>query len=223
MSVETPLRVVKRLIGSLPRRGLWGLLLLTGCHCAVAADERVHAGDTQNFSLVQTQATNGLAALLESNFQVAAGSIPLPGQSLVAEGDLTRLLALNVDQRVLGALTDGVGVNFSMGDWGGLSLNLYSRRNAKGPGKRWNLNPAGPYPMASAPRFWSLGGSLDLVRNSDGRKHIVFVPQLLLDFDALTGSHNRLVAFMQYANWRPGLGQAAQDEKIPQVALRLQF
>ena len=121
------------------------------------------------------------------------------------------------------SLMNGASVNYSMGTRGGLHLELYSRRNPEGPGQRWNLNPAEPAAAALQPRFWSLGGSLDQVRTHNGGQQIVFVPQLVLDFAALSGSHRPFEAVLQYANWGPTPGALMLDQSLLQVAVRLQF
>lgn len=198
------------------RPGILGLLLGFGVHGAGAAV-------AQDFALVQARATDNLPASVRRNLPVAAPAAAFSGSPLIFAGDPARLMSLTVDHRILGAIRDGVGVNFSMGDLGGLHLNLYSRRNPKGPGQRWNLNPAGPGAAAALPQLWSLGGTLDLVRDNNGSRQIALVPQLLLNFDALGGSPNGFQAFVQYANWRPAAGEARVDEKVPQIALRLRY
>src|SRR6476646_6036146 len=100
--------------------------------------------------------------------RVLVAAVPEAGQPLIAENDTARLIALNVDSTVLGALRDGMAVKLSMGDLGGLRLNLYKRRNAKSGGQAYELNPDGA-DAAPARQFWSLGGSLDLVRDTSGR------------------------------------------------------
>lgn len=176
--------------------GMGALLLWSSAHCAVAAD-----GVWPGASLAQTQ----LATAQDT------------------ESDLARLLTLTVDHRILGAWSDGAGVNFNMGTLGGLHFDLYSRRDPEGPGQRWDLTPAAPDAMASVPRFWSLGGSLDQVRTRNGGRQIVFVPQLVLDFAALPGNHRPFEAVLQYANWSPTPGKLMLDQNLVQVAVRLQF
>jgi hypothetical protein len=203
---------------------LLGLLLWSGTYgVATAVTANTGSDAARDFALVQARATDDLPPRLRRDLPVAVHAAPVSGNRLIADGDLARLLAVSVDQRILGAIRDGVGVIFSMGELGGLHLNLYSRRNPKGPGQRWNLNPAGVGVAAALPQFWSLGGSLDLARSGDGGRQIVFVPQLLLNVDALTGSDNRFQIFMQYANWRPATGEPALDEKVPQITLRLRY
>ncbi len=176
--------------------GMAGLLLWSSAQCAVAADD-VWPG----------------ASPVQTDLAIAEG----------AEGDLARLLTLTVDHRILGAWSDGAGVNFNMGNRGGLHLELYSRRDSEGPGQRWDLNPAAPDAMAPASRFWSLGGSLDQVRTRNGGRQIVFVPQLVLDFAALPGNNRPFEALVQYANWSPTPGKLMLDQNLLQVAVRLQF
>jgi hypothetical protein len=129
------------------------------------------------------------------------------------------LLALGVDRRLSGSVRDGIGMDYRVGGLGGLQLNLYSRRDTPNPGRSWNLNAETP----EATAFWLLGGSLDVARDRNDRQQVVFVPRLLLDFDALTERNHRLQAFVQYAPWHSSPGQATPDEGITQVAFRLRF
>lgn len=117
-----------------------------------------------------------------------------------------------------GALRDGIGMDYRLGLRGGLQFNLYAPRRARGAGRSWNLNAEAP----DATAFWLLGGSLDLARDGEERE-VVFVPQLLLDFDALTARDRTLQVFVQYAPWQAPSGLAGPDELMAQVALRLRF
>jgi hypothetical protein len=211
------------------RRVTYGVLLWAAAQGAVAAEEpgAAHARPAyaRNLAVLQVQVPNGMpmgiAGPIADHLRVPQGAVPAAGQPLIVEDFSARLIAMNVDSTVLGALRDGVAVNFSMGDFGGLQLNLYKRRNARTAGQQFDLNPGAP--DAPPARFWSLGGSLDLVRNSEGHREVVFVPQLLLDFDALDASTSHFQVFVQYAGWKAAPGQAASDEKVPQVAVKLRF
>jgi hypothetical protein len=203
-------------------------MLWCGAHAAAASEDSFgkHAAipspavAARNLAVVQVQGEPAPGGFI-TDFHVPQGVLPVAGQPLIADNGTARLLAMNVDSSVLGAMRDGVAVTFSVGDLGGLNLNLYKRRNAKTAGQQFDLNPAAD--DSPQQHFWSLGGSLDLVRNNDGHREIVFVPQLLLDFDALTGAHSQFQAFLQYATWKPAPGQAATDQRMPQVAVKLRF
>lgn len=196
---------------------LLALLLGSGVHGAAAAGP----GAAGIPALVQARVADYLPAGLSGDVSRAAAGPFLGGPPAVTE-DMARLLEVSVDHRVLGAIRDGVGVNFSLGELGGLHLNLYSRRNPKGPGQRWNLNPVAAA-AATAPRLWSLGGALDLVRSGTGHRQVAFVPQLLLNLDALTDNPQRLQAFLTYARWRQAPGEMTIDEEVPQISVRLRY
>lgn len=117
------------------------------------------------------------------------------------------------------SLRDGIGMDYRLGGLGGLQFNLYAPRRARRAGRSWNLNAENP----DATAFWLLGGSLGLARDGDDRQEIVFMPQLLLDFNALTPHDRALQAFVQYAPWHVPRGLAGPDELMAQAALRLRF
>lgn len=118
------------------------------------------------------------------------------------------------------ALRDGIGMNYRLGNLGGgLQFNLYAPRRPRNASRSWNLNAEPP----DAAAFWLLGGSLDLARNGDARSEVVFVPQLLLDFNALTERDRALHAVVQYAPWHAPPGLRGPDELMAQIALRLRF
>src|SRR6266850_5595965 len=98
------------------RRALYGVMLWLGAvHTAAAGDDggtRFHTQQSpavaaRNVAVVQIHAP-GLAGLLHSDFMIPANAIPQPGQPLIADYGTTRLIALDIDSRVLGALRDGV-------------------------------------------------------------------------------------------------------------------
>jgi len=137
---------------------------------------------------------------------------------LATGGVIQPLVSFSGDRRSSGRVRDGLGMDYRLGERGGLQFNLYSRRHARGPGQSWNLNAEAP----DATAFWLLGGSLDLARDRHDRQQVVFVPRLLLDFDALTERDHRLQAFVQYAPWPSSPGRT-QDDNMTQVAFRLRF
>lgn len=145
---------------------------------------------------------HGAAAADRPPFPIASGGVAQP------------LLSPGTDRRLSGRMRDGVGMDYRLGGLGGLQLNLYSRRDTARPGRSWNLNAQAP----DATAFWLLGGSLDVVRDQ-----VVFVPRLLLDFDALTERDHGLQAFVQYGPWHSSSSRATRDQTMTQVAFRLRF
>lgn len=135
------------------------------------------------------------------------------------------LLAARVTGDELDNLRKGMGVDLTLPELGTFSFNLYSRSEALQDGKRWRLIPAGtPLPQAGG-QNWSLGGSLDVIRGTpDGRRELVFVPQLTMNLNALTGAPGKLDASVIYTRWRCAAARDVTDESpVLQLAVKWWF
>ena len=130
------------------------------------------------------------------------------------------MMQMSVNTR--SSLRDGLGFDVAVPDFGSFHLNLYTRRNARTPGKRWSMNLTSGE-VSEPERPWSLGGSLELVRTQDGARQAAFVPELLLDFGALT---NRPIAFsasLKYSKFRSLHDKRSLDEDMPQLSFNWRF
>src|SRR4029077_3865220 len=96
------------------RRVLYGIGLWLGTQAAGAAQDpaaRLHAPQsaavsTSSVAMMQIHAPGGLAGYVHSELRIPVDALPAPVQPLIAEYGTTRLIALNVDSTVLGALRD---------------------------------------------------------------------------------------------------------------------
>lgn len=123
-------------------------------------------------------------------------------------------------------LRGGIGVDIDLPEAGNLHLNLLPPRrdNATGQGLRWQLSVDEEQDLR---RVWSLGGTLDRVRNGDspgqlGEPKLAITPQLILDVDALTGMSGDARLTVQRAQWRDS--RSGDDVgRVWQVNLRWRF
>lgn len=125
----------------------------------------------------------------------------------------------------LAKIGKGLGVDLALPQLGYFHLNLYAGRGDVTGGKRWRIDPQGFALPDSAERLWSLGGSLAVEQGANGRRQLTFVPQLVLNLDAVTHLSGRLQAVLSYHNWRSQAdrGLAEQQGAVPQISLRWRF
>lgn len=118
----------------------------------------------------------------------------------------------------------GLGVDFVLPEFGYFHLNLYSGRNDAIGGKRWRVEPQGFALPDSGERLWSLGGSLAVEQGANGHRQLTFIPQLVLNVDAITHMSGRMQAVISYHNWRSPVDRMPADQgAVPQVSLRWRF
>jgi hypothetical protein len=122
----------------------------------------------------------------------------------------------------LSTLRKGMGVDLAIPEFGYVHLNLYSGRDGPNRGKRWRVNPDGMALPESHDRFWSLGGSLDLVKpDRNSRRQIVFVPQLILNVDQIATIPGHMQMSMTYSRWNsPVSGLLQESGTVPQVSFK---
>jgi hypothetical protein len=118
----------------------------------------------------------------------------------------------------------GLGVDFVLPEFGYFHLNLYTGRNDATGGKRWRIDPQGFALPDSAEHLWSLGGSLAMEQGANGHRQLTFVPQLVLNLDAITRTSGRMQAVISYHNWRSQVDRMPTDQgAVPQVSLKWRF
>ena len=212
------------------RRLLYGLLLLAASPGALAADELASVGRfkaspvavvSQQFMVATLQ---GLVLLnaddsAENSATRLGNTYPRVGLDTVTarvsgvENGDAPLFRVAVAED--GSIRDGVGFDLALPDIGNFHLNLYARHNARTSGKRWSMSGEG-----SAPRTWSIGGTLELVRTVDGDKQLAFVPELLVDLDNSRTRYLPFQASLKFANWRSLQDRASLDEQVPQLMFK---
>lgn len=130
---------------------------------------------------------------------------------------------------------NGLGLDLGLPESGNMHLSLYSGKDGFSHGKRWDMDglagPAGDGfgPVDAAPRLWSIGASLDLVRfrstvegpGPDSR--VVVNPQLRLDVDALTGLGGDCELLVQGTQWRDADARAVDTHRVVQVSMKWKF
>lgn len=117
----------------------------------------------------------------------------------------------------------GLGVDLALPELGYFHLNLFTGRNDATGGKRLRIDPQGFDLPQSTNRLWSLGGSLALERDAPGEhRQVRFVPQLVLNLDAITHVSGRMQAVISYHNWRSQVDRGPSDDQgpVPQVTLK---
>ena len=215
------------------RRLLYGILLLAASPGAIAADGTADLGKYRSASTA-TAVTAGqaLVATLQGLVMISTEEIVSPATPLFGHTGYPRMALDTVTARVYeGAesprfrvagdgrsLRDGMGFDLDVGTVGTFHLNLYSRRNANGDGRRSALKEDDDAP-APEPR-WSIGGTLELVRTIDGDRFVAVVPELLID---LAGAETRYLPFqasLKHANWRSVAEKAAMDERVLQLTFQ---
>jgi hypothetical protein len=222
------------------RRALYALLMGSATlPTLVAADGSLPAAH-RRLPLVQTSAP----MRLDGNVLLARDPFA-PGGALLAYGGLEPLLShaaglgpdfafvpvgdLLLTAHFLGTdlskIDKGLGVDLAIPELGYFHLNLFTGRDGPAAGKRWQINPQGFELPQSTDRLWSLGGSLAVERDQPGgHRHLLFVPQLVLNLGAITHASGRLEALVSYHNW---LGLPHQPQtvagRVPQLSLRWSF
>lgn len=121
----------------------------------------------------------------------------------------------------------GLGLDLHMPGFGKVFFDLYSPDKDKGhPGVRMQLGgedeAAVPDLAASNNRLWSLGGSVDLVRDADGNKQLVVNPQLKINLKPTTQSET-LKATVVYGYWRSATENVTANERVLQAEIRWNF
>ncbi|MBV8063615.1 MAG: hypothetical protein JOY51_08465 [Nevskia sp.] len=162
-------------------------------------------------------AYQGASALLTNARTISADFALVPaGNSLLT----AHFLGDDLD-----TLSKGLGVDMLLPGVGYFHMNLYSGKDGPNLGRRWQLNPSGFSLPQSANRFWSLGASLDVEKVSPtGKRSLVFVPQLVMNLDAVVPMSGRLQAIVSYHNWHSNAGVAQPDVgQVPQVSLKWSF
>lgn len=224
------------------RRALYSMLLMSTSLPSLADDggtqhkaaPRPHLPHVQLGSVAQresdllllrdpTQAGGGVYAYDGASALLAHARGIGPDFALAPMGD--SLLTAHFLGSSLDNLAKGMGVDVLVPELGYFHLNLYSGRDGPNRGQRWQLNPQGFALPESADHFWSLGGSLNLEQaGANGRRSLVFEPQLVLNLDAVVPVRGRLSAVVSYHNWHSGAGVARPDVgEVPQVFLRWSY
>jgi hypothetical protein len=121
------------------------------------------------------------------------------------------------------SLRDGLGFDVAVPELGNFHLNLYTRRNARTPGRRWSMNLSSGEVTEDAGRAWSLGGSLELVRTRDGARQAAFVPELMLDLGALSARPIAFSVSLKYTSFRSLHDKRALDAEVPQLGFTWRF
>lgn len=213
------------------RRFLYGLLLLAAAPGAMAADEMASIGRykaappvASTAEKLVTATLQGLVLLhatdeqstLQPNGYPRLGLDTVTGR--VADTALADSPLFSVAVSEGGAIRDGLGFDMALPDVGNFHLNLYARSGARTSGKRFTMSGD-----ATPARSWSLGGSLELVRTTDGSKHVAFVPELLLDVDTAGKRYLPFQASVKFANWRSLAERESLDEQALQVTFKWQL
>lgn len=89
----------------------------------------------------------------------------------------------------------------------------------------WQLNVAGLFPFSIGPTSWSIGGFADYIGEVEGpfgttEAHLLFVPQILWDIGAMSGSPGIIQAGIEYSYWRNKFGIDGVDEKVIQLMIK---
>lgn len=214
------------------RRLLYGILLLAASPGAIAADELAAVGQHRPQPSAPArivQATLQGLVLLHAE-RVEAPDTPIQGAAyprIALDTVTARLLEpaamdtllLRIEVHQDGLLRDGVGFDLEVPDFGMFHLNLYSRRNAATAGKRWALG-VGDTGVDPPSQTWSLGGTLEMVRTTEGGRHLAFVPELLVDLARGETRYLPFQASLKLAHWRSLSEREALDDVVPQLAFR---
>ena len=211
------------------RRGLYGLMLwISQPFSAEAADDAAAQAEPK-----ARRATIDIQVQPAENPGDPAGwrvgvstSDPRMMPALSPLAERLRRQRWNFD-RNLPNLRAGIGLDIDLPDAGNLHLNLLPPKSNVGPsaqGLRWKLSADD---IGNTGKLWSLGGTLDRVRSSDGpgepgEQKLTVTPQLMLDVDALAGMKGDARLMIQRAQWRDG--QSGEDlGQVWQVNLRWRF
>lgn len=220
-------------LGNRLRRLLYGALLLAASPGAIAVDPlgavgqfrpqtavapvRLLQASLQGLILLHAEESPGAAAPIQGNDYPRIGLDTVSARLQPPAPHDATVLRLDISEE--SRLRDGVGFDLEVPDFGHFHLNLYSRRNAQTPGRRWGAtlgdeNSAGPR------RTWSLGGTLELVRTIDGGRHLAFIPELHVDMGDNETRYLPFQASVKLANWRSLGDRTALLEVVPQIAFR---
>lgn len=216
------------------RRFLYGLLLLAAAPGAVAADELASLGKFKAHTRAAVSASEqAIMATLQGLVMINADRAANPEAPIQGQAGYPRIALDTITARLPEAgdaplfrvavtesrsIRDGVGFDLAVPDLGNFHLNLYARRNAKTEGRRWSVNGAGD--DAGNARQWSLGGTLELVRTTEGDRHLAFVPELLFDLSDEEQSYLPFQASLKIAHWRSLAEKEALDERVPQLMFK---
>ena len=212
------------------RRLLYGVTLYLGAGSAGAAapDAPVrHSRPAPPPTGVNTTTANWLA----QGYPVVLGNVPLDPMDPRAQRAGSNLLPFAANAAFnnplltatvtddLTAMRNGVGIDFKMPDVGNFYLNLYTRKNPKGRGKRWQLIPDD----GAEAKTWSMGGAVNVVREIDGGRHLVVAPQINVNLTRAIGAPGQMEASLQRANWSGIDPTSASSEKVVQLSFRWKF
>jgi hypothetical protein len=223
------------------RRMLYGLLLGSASAPALAGSPLGGAagGTLHRLPMVQTNAP----AWMHDNVLLARDPLSAGGALYAYSGlgpALSAAAALGPDYAFLPVgnllftahylggdlkkLGKGLGVDLAVPQFGYFHLNLFAGRDDIIGGQRWRIDPQGFALPESAQRSWSLGGSLAVEAGPSGRRQVLFVPQLVLNLDAITHVSGRMQAVLSYHEWHSRLDRAPTDNgPVPQVSLKWWF
>jgi hypothetical protein len=222
------------------RRMLYGLLLGTATAPVLAGPLGAGmSGSLHRLPLVQTNAP----AWMHDNVLLARDPLSAGGGLYAYSGlgpALSGAAALGPDYAFLPVgnllftahylgddlkkLGKGLGVDLAVPQFGYFHLNLFAGRNDTLGGQRWRIAPQG-FALPDTPeRLWSLGGSLALETGPTGRRQVMFVPQLVLNLDAVTHLSGRMQAVLSYHEWHSRLERTPNDNgPVPQISLKWWF
>lgn len=198
------------------RRLAYGLML--SCSLPVTAGQPAAAPSPRSDRGAESASSRSSSASIQGLLAMVANLPADPATPLGTDDDYGHLAFEDVALRLedprgsaklrlqlmpMERLRDGLGLHVQVPDLGALHLTLYARRGG-----------------GAARSAWSLGGSMELVRMTDGSRQLAFVPELSVDGDVLLRRDLGFSAAVRYAHWRGTGAKDAQDFEVPQLLFR---
>ncbi|SFF65049.1 hypothetical protein SAMN04488120_11723 [Fontimonas thermophila] len=206
------------------RRLLYAVLLGLSARIEASDPGRVLSADLR----IEASPGAALDGLSSYRIQFVAAD-PRIGAPLQKAAEHLRKRTWTLSDSVL-SLRGGVGFDVELTDTGNLHLSLFPDEDDPQRGRRWLL---WTHPDGMRDRWWSLGGSVDIVRTQPQRaqalerlytdRTLMLAPQLILDMDRLAGLAGSAQLTLQNANWRDAVTDRYTDTRVWQINVRWRF